>query len=78
MDEHPRLRGMPEVAQLLRIPYGRLRRLISSQRLPEATYNIGRRRIFTDDDVLALWAGLRAIEAGARRYYPSQQRQEAA
>ena len=78
MEEHPRLRGMREVAELLQIPYGRLYRLIRIQRLPEATYNISRRRIFTDDDVLALWSGLGAIEAGVTRYYPDQRQQEAA
>jgi hypothetical protein len=78
MEEHPRLRGMPQVAKLLDVPYGRLYRLIRSQRLPEATYKISGRRIFTDDDVLALWAGLEAIEAGARRYYPDRRQQEAA
>lgn len=69
---------MTEVARLLRIPYGRLYRLIRSQRLPDATYIISRRRIFTDDDVLALWAGLRVIEAGVTRYYHRPRQQEAA
>jgi hypothetical protein len=77
-EEHPRLRGMKQVAELLRIPYGRLYRLIRSGQLPEATYIISRRRIFTDDDVLALWASLRAMEAGVTRYYPERRLQDAA
>lgn len=77
-EDHPRLRGMKEVAELLRIPYSRLYRLIRTERLPEATYTISRRRIFTDDDILALWSGIRAIEAGSRRRYSRPRQQEAA
>lgn len=78
MDELPRLWGLPEVAEHLEIPYGRLYRLIRTHRLPDAAYLIGNRRIFTDTDVDALWCGLRVIEMGQGRFYPDRRQQGAA